>query len=369
MEASNKLISKKKPTFPISERLSKYLSRHGRNAQIPVYYDDLLRFHGSVNIYDKNGKDTLWVSVYYSEFDTEEINASLKKIYSLLLADGSDTILQYLNIDSVDFCTFGNSKPFRVKVRNILNDNYVYLYIKTADASRIYGLELESILSPNNINFLVHKNTLIEEHIIGIPGDDFIENYLDNCNERDKQEIAKEFVKFNERCFVRLLGDMRSYNYVFVLTNDFDRIQYRIRAIDFDQQSYEGNFKVYKPQFLKENNKLVSMTAQLLQQSSVEQYKNEERSLLAKRASSEKKRLKRLMNCMRRDKISSDEKVDELKMGLFEITGDVNFKKSANMGEVLQSALEFVIRNYENENPHLMKKDGIIKNEIPNKME
>ncbi len=355
MDKSNKLISRKKPTFPINEPLLKYLTRQGRTIQIPVYYDDLRRFQGAVSIFDKNGKDTLWVSVYYSEFETEEINHSLKKIYSILHSDGSDTILPYIAIDSVDYCTFGNSKPFRVKVRNILNDNYVYLYIKKADASRIYGLELENILSPNNINFLVHKNTLIEEHIIGIPGDDFIENHLDLCNDRDKTEIAKEFVKFNERCFVRLLGDMRSYNYVFVLTHDFDRIQYRIRAIDFDQQNYEGNPKVYKPQFLKENRKLVEMTLNQLQQTSIDQYENEERSLLAKRGSSERKRLKRLMNCMKKDAVSSAEKVNQLKGSLFELTGDVNFKKSKNMGDVLHSALDFVIRNYENENPYLLR--------------
>ncbi|MBK5212191.1 MAG: hypothetical protein JJE55_00855 [Flavobacteriaceae bacterium] len=352
----NKLISKKKPAYPISDLLLKYLTRHGRTIKIPIYYDDLLRFQGSVSVFDKNGKDTLWVSVYYSEFDTEEINLSLKKVYSILHSGGTDTILPYLNIDSVDFCTFGNSKPFRIKVRNILNDNYLFLYIKKADASRIYGLELEDLLSPNHINFLVRKNTLIEEHISGIPGDDFINNHLDNCSHRDKLEIAKEFVKFNERCFVRLLGDMRSYNYVMVLTHDFDRIQYRIRALDFDQQSYEGNAKVYKPQYLKENNKFVEMTAKLLQQTSIDQYINEERSLLAKRATSEKKRLSGLMNCMKNDTISSPEKVEQLKMDLFELTGDINFKKANNMGEVLESALEFVIRNYKSENPYIIRK-------------
>jgi hypothetical protein len=34
---------------------------------------------------------------------------------------------------------------------------------------RIYGLELEHILSPDKINFLVYNDTLIEEHIMGIP--------------------------------------------------------------------------------------------------------------------------------------------------------------------------------------------------------
>ena len=356
MPSQNKLISKKKPTYPITDRFLKYLTRHGRTIKIPIYYDDLLRFRGSVSVYDKNGKDTLWVRVYYSEFETEEINESLKKVYSILHSDGNETILPFLNIDSVDYCTFGNSKPFRIKVRNILNDNYLYIYIKKADASRIYGSELEDLLSPNHINFLVRKNTLIEEHISGIPGDEFINNHLDECSKRDKLEIAKEFVKFNERCFIRLLGDMRSYNYVMVLTHDFDRIQYRIRAIDFDQQSYEGNAKVYKPQFLKENNKLVEMTMELLQQTSIDQYISEERSLLAKRATNEKKRLKALINCMKEDTISPPEKIEELKMDLFELTGDVNFKKAINMGQVLESALAFVIRNYKNVNPYIIRR-------------
>jgi hypothetical protein len=52
-------------------------------------------------------------------------------------------------------------------VRNILNDNYTFL-CKKADASRVYGLELEHILSPDKINFLVYEDTLVEEHIMGI---------------------------------------------------------------------------------------------------------------------------------------------------------------------------------------------------------
>ena len=335
--------------------LSDYLTKQGRKIKIPIFYDDLLRFQGAIEIYDENGNDTLWISTYFAEHEREEIETSLKKVYSILHSDGSDTILPYLNIDSIDFCTFGNSKPFRIKVRNVLNDNYIYFYVKKADSSRIYGLELEHLLSPNHIIFLVHEDTLIEEHILGIPGDIFIENYLDTCSDQDKRGLAKEFVKFNERCFVRLLGDMRSYNYVIVLTHDFDRIQYRIRAMDFDQQSFEGNPKVYKPQFLKENNKLVTMTANLLREESVDQYIKEERSLLAKRATNSKKRLNNLLDCMRNDIISTPEKVEELKLGLLELTGDINFKKSKNMGDILNSALEFIIRNYKNINPYIIK--------------
>ena len=212
MAAEKKLMSKKKPTFPVNEMLDRYLKKYNRNVKISILYDDLLRFQGSVTVYDKNEEDTLWIRTYYSEYDREEIDTSLKKIYTILHSDGSDETIPFLNVDAIDYCTFGNSKPFRVKIRNIINDNYTYFYVKKADASRIYGLELEHILSPHTMNFLVHKDTLIEEHISGIPGDDFIKDFLPKCTESEKSQIAKEFVKFKERCLVRLLGDMRSYN-------------------------------------------------------------------------------------------------------------------------------------------------------------
>jgi hypothetical protein len=142
----------------------------------------------------------------------------------------------------IDYCSFGNSHPFRIRIVNKFNDNYDHYYIKIADASRIYGLELEHILSPNRITFLTNKNTLVEEHIAGIPGDLFISDYL-HQPVTNRIRFSKEFVKFNERCFVRLLGDMRSYNFVVDITPDIEDVQYRIRAIDFDQQSYEGRKK------------------------------------------------------------------------------------------------------------------------------
>lgn len=347
------LISKRKPSYPISAQLNKYLSEHERNIEIPVFYEDLLRFEGGVELFDENDEDTLWLRVYYSNFERDEINLSLKKVYSILHSDGAFTNLKNLIIDGIDFCTFGNSKPFRIKVKNILNDNYTYLHIKQADASRIYGLELEELLSPNNINFIVYKNTLIEEHITGISGDIYIKERLEKALKSSKNQIAKEFVKFNERCFVRLLGDMRSYNYVFVLTHDFDRIQFRLRAIDFDQQSYEGNLKIYKPQFFVENNKLVEMVSEILTKESIEEYVNEERSAIAKRATSEKDRLNDLLLCMENDHISTGQKITELKRSLFVLTKDINFKNSKNMGDLLRSSLDFVIRNYKNKHPLL----------------
>ncbi|MBE7692187.1 hypothetical protein [Tenacibaculum finnmarkense] len=345
--AQEKLISQRKPAYPVNKKLGLYLKRHNRTIQIPIFYDDLLRYQGAITVYDKNDNDTLWVRVYYNEFERKEIDFSLKKIYNILHSNGSDASIQHLNVDAVDFCTFGNSQPFRVKVRNILNDNYTYFYVKKTDASRIYGLELEDILSPYNLNFLVYKDTLIEEHISGIPGDIFIKDYLDDCLDIEKAQIAKEFVKFNERCMIRLLGDMRSYNYVIVPTHDFENVVYKIRPIDFDQQCYEGKFKVYYPQFFKENLKFVNLVAQKLTSDSIEQYQLEERSIVAKRILGSRSRLNRLLTAMKSDTISIPKNIEKLKKEIFEFTGDINFRDSDGMGEVLYNALTFIRRNYE----------------------
>ena len=342
-----KLISKKKPAFPVNQTLDNYLSEYKRKIKIPIFYEDLLRVQGSVIVHDKDGKDTLWERVYYSEFDRKEIDLSLKKIYNILHSDGNEKNIQYLNIDAIDYCMFANSKPFRVKVRNILNDNYTYFYVKKTDASRIYGLELEHMLSPYNLNFLVYKNTLIEEHIAGIPGDTFIKDLLPKCSESEKSQIAKEFVKFNERCMMRLLGDMRSYNYVIVPVHDFDHVVYKIRSIDFDQQSYEGKFNVYRPQYFKENNPMVSMVRAKLQDRSIEQYMVEERSIMVKRMLSFDDRITALINCVKKDTISTADRITTLKNQIFNFTKDIQFKKSSSMGEILETALAYVKRNYE----------------------
>lgn len=345
---TEKLMSKKKPFFPITKELNEYLSLYNRNLKIPIFYEDLKRFSGSVVVYNKNDKDTLWVRVFYSEHERADIDLSLKKVYNLLHSDGNESNIDFLNIDAIDYCTFGNSKPFRIKIRNKLNDNFTYFYVKKADASRVYGLELENLLSPYNLNFLINQDTLIEEHVAGIPGDEFYEEYLINCNNSEKSQIAKEFVKFNERCMIRLLGDMRSYNYVIIPTHDFDQVVYKIRAIDFDQQCFEGNLKVYRPQFFKENKKVMNLVKDKLDSKSVDQYKIEERSIIAKRILSSENRTKEILKCMMSDNISTKENVNILSKQVFSLTRDKNFNNVINMGEILRGSFNYVLKNYEN---------------------
>jgi hypothetical protein len=336
----------KKQYYPITENLFQYLEKYKRVTKTNVFYDDLLRFQGSVVVYDQKGEDTLWLRVFYNEFDQKEIDLSLKKIYTLLHSDGDERVLNHLTVDYIDYCAFGNSKPFRVKVRNILNDNYTHFYIKKADASRIFGLELEHILSPNRINFLVYEKTLIEEHIIGIPGDVFLKHHLEKCTEAEKAQIAKEFVKFNERCMIGLLGDMRSYNFVVIPIYDYDHIVYKIRAIDFDQQCYEGSFKLYKPHLFKENFQFTQLVKEKLEPDSIDQYQSEERSLLVKRLADSEERLNDLLQVMKSMKLSPAIHMEQLRKETYEFTKDINFKNAKSMGEIMEAALKFMQRNY-----------------------
>ncbi len=339
-------IEFRKPIYPIIPELMDYLDKYSRTTQTSVFYDDLLRFSGYIALEDADGADTLWLRVYFSESEHKEIEANLNKIYTLLHSDGDEATLPFLTVDAIDYCTFGNSKPFRIKVRNILNDNYTNFYIKKADASRIYGLELEEMLSPYTMNYLVYKDTLIEEHILGIPGDVFIKKHLPLCTELEKSQISKEFVKFNERCMIGLLGDMRSYNYVVIPAHDFDQVVYRIRPIDFDQQCYEGNLRIYMPQYFKENYLMVKMVLEKLLPSSVEQYRKEVRSVIVRRVLANKERFDDLIAVMKMDEIAPAGHVDELKKSLQKLTLEKSFKYCRNMGDILETALNFVIRNY-----------------------
>jgi hypothetical protein len=331
--------SRKKPMYPVNESLRSYLKNHGREVKLGVSYKHLLNYTYSVPLKDKKGKDTLWETVGYDMREWEYIRDGLVKVYAILKTEGDLTFTKHLDVARIDYCSFGNSHPFRIRIVNKFNDNYDHYYIKIADASRIYGLELEHILSPNRITFLTSQDTLIEEHIAGIPGDVFIKTYLDDPI-TNKIRFSKEFVKFNERCFVRLLGDMRAYNFVVDITPDVEDFQYRIRAIDFDQQSYEGRKSLYLPQFFKENIPLVDMAMKHLNKDSIEQYQTEERTLMAFRVASTRHRLMELLNIMSKDFISTPEKIVQLRTELGDYFKNSAFYKCKSMGQVVKRQLK-----------------------------
>ncbi len=333
--------TRKKLCYPIGEPLRSYLKRFRRERRLPVTYDRLRAFQEAVPITDARGVPTLWDSVIHRAEEMPALHEGLKQIYALLKVDGDFSVVQHLYIDRVDFCSFGNSMPFRIRIVNAYNDNQDYFYIKQADASRVYGLELEHLLSPNRLNYLTDGGTLVEEHVAGIPGDVFIERWLQNPELRPIR-IAKELVKFNERCFIRLLGDMRSYNFVFVVTPDFEGSQIRIRAMDFDQQSHHGRMHFYLPQYFKENGPLVDFCLRHLNRQTAYQYQREEQTLLIQRVDLASVRLGFLLEAMTNDRVAPPENVTQLGESLAEHYGNAAFASCASMGDLVRVSLETV---------------------------
>ncbi len=336
--------TQKKPTFPVGPGLRGYLRTYKRERELPVSYERLRGFTEVIPLTDADGKPTLWDTVIYDGNEMRSLNEALKEVYALLKVDGDMSVVQHLYADRVDFCTFGNSTPFRIRIVNAYNDNQDYFYVKKADASRVYGLELEHLLSPNRLNFITHGSTLVEEHIPGVPGDIFIERWL-HRPDLSPVRVAKELVKFNERCFIRLLGDMRSYNFVFVVTPDFEDFQLRVRAMDFDQQSYNGRRNFYRPQFFKENAALALFCSRHLRLETANQYLREEQTLMLQRAELAAARLGLLLAEMELDPISPPAKVHQLRESLAEHYGRNEYLRCESMGALVRENLESIRRH------------------------
>jgi len=338
------MIRRRKDLMPISANLHAYLQRYRRIAGVPAIYDELTRFIGSAPYEDDQGNETLWLTVFYTPEDMQFLREQLAKIYLLLkIGEANTTDLDHLEVDRIDFGEFGNSSPFRVCVINRFNDNRDYFYVKKADANRIYGLELEHLLSPYRINYFVKGNMLIEDHIAGVPGNVFIKHYLPDPR-TNLVRVAKEFVKFNERCFCRLLGDMRSVNYILEVMPDFEEISYRARPIDFDQQSYEGNIEVYHSYRFEDNNPVNEMVRGVLNTETIRQYQREERTQMSRRARSEIRRLNNLLKALRNDPIAPIEHIKELGTALNKFHHTNHFIKYDTMGELTSAHLRALLR-------------------------
>lgn len=337
-EKFDQFVTDKKPMFPLGDRLKEYLARYGRMFTLPVSYSRLTEWQESMPLYDKEGVDTLWRTLIYRPEVMRRLNKHLTALYAMIKTEGDASFVDHLYVDRIDYCTFGNSNPFRIRVVNAYNDNQDYYYIKKLDASRIYGLEFEHLLSPNRMHYLVSEGILVEEHIVGIPGDVFIDRWLGNTN-LNKIRLAKELIKFNERCFVRLLGDMRAYNWVVEMTPDFENVQIRLRPMDFDQQSYSGRLNFYRPQFFKDNNALVSFVTQRINVPTARQYQREEQALIYRRIELARERINYLLDCMRSHRLSSPEKVIELRQSLADHYQNKTFLSCQNMGALLDQSL------------------------------
>ncbi len=333
------LISKKKQAYPVSDYFQSYLLRYGRVYDAGIRYEDLTRFNNAIPVYNEVGEDTLWSTVFYPPGEQEEIHEQLRLTYAILKAEGDVSIVKHLYIDRIDQCNYGNTLPFRVRIVNSINENFDYFYVKRVDANRLYGLELEHILSPNRIHYFIHGGTIIEEHIIGIPANEFMRESMP-MTRFDLVRLAKEFVKFNERSFVCLLGDMHSGNFVIDIARDFEKWHFHMHPIDFDQQSHHWRKETYIPECFPQNSPFLRATRKYLSPENIDQYQKEERALIASRVRVSHGRFDRLMEVMQEDIIAPDENVRRLGARLAEHYEDPAFARCDTMGELVATSIQ-----------------------------
>ena len=139
---------------------------------------------------------------------------------------------------------------------------------------------------------------------------------------------------------------MHSSNFVIDITPDFEQVHYRIRAIDFDQQCYEGSKKVYMPQFFKQNLPYVKISMEMMTPESVHQYQLEERSLIRTRMKNYESALKILLAAMSIDEISLQENVEQLREELAEHHGNSAFNACKSMGDLVGLNLKLLYDNF-----------------------
>ena len=126
--------SKKKILYSVGKSLHTYLKHHGREVSLPILHKDLLNFTWSIPMKDKDGNYTHWEKAIYDKRDWDYLREGLVKIYAVLKTEGDLSFINHLDVERIDYCTFGNSLPFRIRIINKFNANYDHYYIKLTDA-------------------------------------------------------------------------------------------------------------------------------------------------------------------------------------------------------------------------------------------
>ena len=136
---------------------------------------------------------------------------------------------------------------------------------------------------------------------------------------------------------------MRAVNYVVDITPDFEEVQYRVRPIDFDQQSHEGGKRMYMAQFFSDNQPMVKMIENLLNQETIEQYRKEERTLVARRCTVAGRRLGALLDVMSRDQLSPAENIEQLRNELGTHHQSKAFDTCNTMGAIVRAHIGLLL--------------------------
>ena len=90
------VTQQRKQFFPINNLFREYLQIFHRSLELPVSYEDLLKYDDAFPLINKEGNDTLWQTLIYEQQFGREVYEGLKRIYVLLRSGGDESILSNL---------------------------------------------------------------------------------------------------------------------------------------------------------------------------------------------------------------------------------------------------------------------------------
>ena len=88
MSMDQVVISKKKPTFPVSPRLQMFLENYGRDMSFTMKYEDLWGWSEAIALEDKYGNNSFWETLIHPSSKREELDENLKMLYCQLKMAG-----------------------------------------------------------------------------------------------------------------------------------------------------------------------------------------------------------------------------------------------------------------------------------------
>jgi len=135
---------------------------------------------------------------------------------------------------------------------------------------------------------------------------------------------------------------MRSYNFV-VLKNGDSARPFTIKAIDFDQQCYEGKLNLYLPQFYKENYPYVQLATAFLGDDAIDTIRITERKAMAGHYARNFSQITALLKVMQEEELSEQYKVVSLRKELNKYHHTSIFNHCKTMGSLVKQQLELVL--------------------------
>jgi len=214
------------------QQILSYLGKHCRFTTLPSY--DGLREGLEVDEAACEGVESQFViPMKFSKSLKEKKLGEVKKIASHLWGGNEDVRRVFHKIDGVAFHDFyyGRTCPLRVKVF-FSNDFEKTFYAKILDEKRLFGIELENMLSPYKYEYSASGGGIYEDEVPGIE-----QSRINSDTKRDNAYL-EELAKLDYRAFVMLLGDLNPNEnpHNCLVTKEFsgDSYTYNVRPIDFD---------------------------------------------------------------------------------------------------------------------------------------